>query len=93
MYCISNFFKLADKSINKGLDTDEKKENEEGIYTNIIKYIKESRSFERKEARSLSFSSTNSSQNSSVVSSSQHFLFPLRFPRPIWEEAIKFINN
>ncbi len=82
-----------DKSFSKWVDSEEKKENEEGIYTNIIKYIQESKSFERKEARSLSFSSTNSSQNSSMISSTQHFLFPLRFPRPIWEDVIEFINT
>lgn len=75
---------------------EEKKEEEieEGIYSNYIRYVRDSQmKNEKKGPRSLSISSTNSSQNSCLISSSQHFSFPLRFPRQLWEDVVEFINN
>jgi len=74
---------------------EEKKEEdiEEGIYSNYMRYVRDSQmKNEKKGPRSLSISSTNSSQNSSLISSSQHFCFALRFPRPLWEDVVEFIN-
>lgn len=75
---------------------EEKKEEEieEGIYSNYIRYVRDSQmKNEKKGPRSLSISSTNSSQNSCLISSSQHFSFPLRFPRQLWEDVVEFVNN
>ena len=67
---------------------------EESIYSNYIRYVRDSQmKNEKKGARSLSISSTNSSQNNCLISASQHFCFPLRFPRQLWEDVVEFINN
>lgn len=70
-------------------------EPEEGIYSNYMRYVRDSQmKNEKKGPRSLSISSTTSSQNNScLISSSQHFCFPLRFPRQLWEDVIDFINS
>ena len=75
---------------------EEKKEEdvEDGIYSNYMRYVKDSQiKNEKKGQRSLSISSTNSSQNSCLISSSQHFSFALRFPRQLWEDVVEFINT
>ena len=96
--------KSNEKSAEKPLEKlasltmiEEKKDEElleEGVYWNYMRYVRDSQmKGEKKGARSLSISSTNSSQNSCFISSSQHFCFPLRFPRQLWEDVIEFINN
>lgn len=99
--------KTNDKSFEKQEKTTEKlpsltmieekkdEEPEEGIYSNYMRYVRDSQmKNEKKGPRSLSISSTTSSQNNScLISSSQHFCFPLRFPRQLWEDVIDFINS
>lgn len=76
---------------------EEKKDDddaEEGIYSNYMRYVRDSQmKNEKKGPRSLSISSTTSSQNSCLISSTQHFCFPLRFPRQLWEDVGEFING
>jgi hypothetical protein len=64
----------------------------EGVYSNYLNLVKESRTGEKK-GRSLSISSTSSSQKSVVATQPQNFRFIMRFPRELWEEAIQFITS